>query len=76
MCREPTGHRRTLCARESDKIKKGEFTKYIDSDVSSTVMIEATNGKCKRKGLLPEDFRDFDKLVFNIVDGCISVSKQ
>lgn len=76
QCREPTEHRRTLCARASDKIKKKEFTKYIDPAVSSAVMIEATNGKCKRKGLPLQDFRDFDKLVFNIVDGCISVSKQ
>lgn len=73
---EPTEHRRTLCAQVSDKIKKSEFTKYIDSVASSTVMIEATNGKCKGKCLPLQDFRDFDKLVFNIVDGSISVSKQ
>lgn len=76
QCKEPTEHRRTLCAQKSDKIKRREFTKYIDTDASSTVMVEATNGKCKRKGLPAEYFRDFDKLVFNIVDGSISVSKQ
>ena len=75
-CQLPTGHSRTLCARESDKIKKVEYTKYIDSVVSSTVIIEATDGKCEKKALPPQDFEDFDKLVFNIVDGCISVSKQ
>lgn len=73
---QPTEFRRTLYAQKSDKMKKRKFEKYIDSAASSTVIIEATNGKCKRKALPPEDFRDFDKLVFNIVDGCISVSKQ
>ena len=71
-----TQFKHKLKAHERDEIKKKKFKKYITPDAPTTVFIEATNAKCEIETLPPEDFTGYNKLVFNIGKGGLSISKH